>query len=83
MSNPIDMVQKPMITEGDDHKLLTQPLRRKAGSGTRVVTQPTERDQSSGKALIPQMSNKIGAGSFLAAKHQMHQGIQHIKRKSN
>lgn len=80
-SNPAELAHKPMNTEGDD-LVLQQPLRRKAGSGTRVVTQPTEQ-QSSGKALIPPMSNKIGAGSFLAAKHSMHQGIHHLKRKSN
>lgn len=70
-----------MSTEGDD--LLTKPLRRKAGSGTRATTMPTEQ-QSSGKVLIPpQVSSKLGAGSFLVAKHSMHQGIHHLKRKSN
>ena len=63
--------------------MFMKPLRRKAGSGTRVVTMPTDR-QSSGKALIPHGKQSMsGTGSFLAAKHTMHQGIQHIKRKSN
>ena len=81
MSNPIDMIQKPMGTEGDE--LLTKPLRRKAGSGTRCTTQPTEIPSSGKRGLVPPMHNKIGAGSFLAAKHGMHQGIHHLKRKSN
>lgn len=82
MSNPSDMVQKPMGTEGDEI-LLTKPLRRKAGSGTRVTTQPTDTQSSGKRGLIPPTQFKIGAGSFLAAKHAGHQGIHHLKRKSN
>ena len=79
MSNPVDVIQKPMATEED---LAFKPLRRKAGSGHRVTTVPVE-TQSSGKQLIPHGIHQNGTGSFLKAKHTMHQGIQHIKRKSN
>jgi len=79
MSNPVDVIQKPMTTDED---LAFKPLRRKAGSGHRVTTLPVE-TQSSGKQLIPHGIHKNGTGSFLNVKHTMHQGIAHIKRKSS
>ena len=63
--------------------MIGKPLRRKAGSGTRPTTQRTDTASSSKGNLMNPLQQKIGAGSFLAAKQTVNQGIQHIRQQSN
>ena len=66
MTNPRDLIQKALPNDENEH--INKPLRRKAGSGARPTTQRNDTASSSKRGALNPIQQKIGAGSFLAAK---------------
>ena len=67
------------IIPTEESEIISKALRRKAGSGTRPTIQQKDSASSSKRGLLNPIQQKIGAGSFLAAKNTVNQGIQHIR----